>query len=595
MGGQLPDDEPQSEARCDSDRDGAQPRRNRHAERHEHGAARHEQRKANQASQSPRQEQQHATAQRHTGSTNQRDDTTASPQHRAIGDDATWYRHVRHVMRSHNTCLALMALGCIVSARLGIELSSRSPEVVVRASAVWWLLAAAALSTAVWRALANHTITVAVTVALLVFSAHGASHWNALSTPHLGEFSGVATAVSDAQSRRGAVTLVVKVAGERFRLTQHGTGRGALLAVRTGDLIVLDAQRSALDARRLRFAAGRHVQGELRDVTIHSVHRAVAPWHRAANRVHALIDRGLRTTHPHDAALARGLVLGDDSGQPARMTEVFRASGLGHLLAVSGQNVALLLASLTPGLRRLSRWWRLSASLGIIAFFALVTRFEPSVVRAATMAAVVQVGFAVGRDALPLRALAITVMLVVVVDPLATVQIGFLLSVAATTGLVVLAPQLSDGVREVVHKIVRHLVGVRVTKWMAEVVTATLAAQLAVAPFSLWWFGALPSVSLVANPLAVPVASLVMTTAVPLLAIAAVVPDPVAVVVVAPVVACVRWVWWVAELGARVGPRGAANVAMWLLVLLGLARAVWVARPFTLMPRWRGAYLSRQR
>ncbi|NBO34244.1 MAG: hypothetical protein EBV02_07775 [Actinobacteria bacterium] len=183
----------------------------------------------------------------------------------------------------------------------------------------------------------------------------------------------------------------------------------------------------------------------------------------------------------------------------------------------------------------------------------------------------------------------------VVVDPLATVQIGFLLSVAATTGLVVLAPQLSDGVREVVHKIVRHLVGVRVTKWMAEVVTATLAAQLAVAPFSLWWFGALPSVSLVANPLAVPVASLVMTTAVPLLAIAAVVPDPVAVVVVAPVVACVRWVWWVAELGARVGPRGAANVAMWLLVLLGLARAVWVARPFTLMPRWRGAYLSRQR
>jgi competence protein ComEC len=246
-------------------------------------------------------------------------------------------------------------------------------------------------------------------------------------TPQLGEFSGVTTAVSDAQSRRGAVTVVVRVAGERFRFTQHGTGRGALLAVRTGDVIVLDAQRAALDARRLRFVAGRHIQGELRNVTVHAVLPAVAPWHRAANRVHAAIDRGLRTTHPHDAALARGLVLGDDSGQPARMTEVFRASGLGHLLAVSGQNVALLLASLTPGLRRLSRWWRLATALGIIAFFALVTRFEPSVVRAATMAAVVQVGFAVGRDALPLRALAITVMLVVVADPLATMQVGFLL------------------------------------------------------------------------------------------------------------------------------------------------------------------------
>ena len=192
-------------------------------------------------------------------------------------------------------------------------------------------------------------------------------------TPQLGEFSGVATAVSDAQSRRGAVTVVVRVAGERFRLTQHGMGRGSLLAVRTGDRLVLDAQRAAFDSRRLRFVAGRHIQGELRNVTVHAVLPAVAPWHRAANRVHSAIDRGLRTTHSHDAALARGLILGDDSGQPARMTEVFRASGLGHLLAVSGQNVALLLASLTPGLRRLSRWWRLATTLGIIAFFALVT------------------------------------------------------------------------------------------------------------------------------------------------------------------------------------------------------------------------------
>lgn len=498
-------------------------------------------------------------------------------------------------MRDHGARLALVALGCIVAARVGIELASRSTTVVVRASAMWWLVAAIAVSVTVWRALTNRRIVVAVTAVLLVLAAHGASHWQALMTLQLGEFSGVATAVSDAQSRRGAVTVVVRVAGERFRLTQHGTGRGALLAVRTGDRLVLDAERAALDARRLRFVAGRHIQGELRNVTVHAVLSAVAPWHRAANRVHEMIDHGLRTTHPHDAALARGLVLGDDSGQPMRMTEVFRASGLGHLLAVSGQNVALLLASLTPGLRRLSRWWRLAMALGIIAFFALVTRFEPSVVRAATMAAVVQVGFAVGRDALPLRALAITVMLVVIADPLATMQVGFLLSVAATAGLVVLAPQLSDGVREAVGKVVRHVVGIRVTRWMGEVATATLAAQLAVAPFSLWWFGSLPSVSLIANPLAVPVASIVMTTAVPLLAIAAVVPDPIAVVVVSPVVACVRWVWWVAELGARVGPRGVANAVVWILVLLGLARAVWVARPLTLMPRWRGAHLPRQR
>ena len=498
-------------------------------------------------------------------------------------------------MRNHRVQLPLFALATLLATRAGIEVASRFDRVWVRSHVLWWVFAAGCVMVVVRQMFAAQVHRSVVALSLVVLAAHGASHWHALSTPRLGEFSGVAMAMSDARQQRGAVSLVVQIEGERFRLVQHGSSRGALRAVRTGDRIVLDAQRSALEARRLRFSAGRHVQGELRDVQVHAVLPAVHPWHRAANRVHSLIDNGLRTTAPHDAALARGLVLGDDSGQPTRMTDAFRAAGLGHLLAVSGQNVALLLASLTPGLRRLSPWWRLATALGIITFFALVTRFEPSVVRAATMAAIVQVGFAIGRDALPLRALALTVMTVVVVDPLATLQVGFLLSAAATTGLVVVAPRISEGVHHAFATVAQPMVGIRMARWMSEVITATLAAQFAVAPLALWWFGALPSVSLLANPLAVPVASLVMTFAVPLLAIAAVVPDSLAYLVVAPVVACVRWVWWVAELAARVGPRGVPNAAVWVAVLLVLARAMWVVRPLTLVPRWKGAHLPRQR
>ena len=226
--------------------------------------------------------------------------------------------------------------------------------------------------------------------------------------------------------------------------------------------------------------------------------RSNAPWHRAANRIHDLIDRGSRTMPSDDAALVRGLVLGDESRQPSRMTEAFRAAGLGHLLAVSGQNVVLILAALTPALQRLTRWMRLATALGLVAIFAVVTRLESSVVRACVMAAVAQVGFAIGRDLLPLRALALTVAGIVAIDPLATWSIGFVLSVAATAGLIVVTP------------------------WLGETIfAATAAAQLAVSPFVVWWFGSVPSLALITNVVAVPAASLVMVIGPPLLIVSA--------------------------------------------------------------------------
>ncbi|MFM7080839.1 MAG: ComEC/Rec2 family competence protein, partial [Actinomycetota bacterium] len=231
--------------------------------------------------------------------------------------------------------------------------------------------------------------------------------------------------------------------------------------------------------------------------------------------------------------------------------DAFRAAGLGHLLAVSGQNVVLLLAALTPLLRRLSPWSRLTAALAIVAMFALITRLESSVIRASVMAAIVQVGFAIGRDVVPLRALAFTVIGIVSLDPLATWSIGFVLSVAATTGLVVITPWLGDSI-----------------------FAATTAAQLGVAPFVIWWFGSMPGLALLTNLLAVPVSSLVMMVGPLLLGIAAFVPDPVAAMCVAPVTAAVRFVWWVAEWGLRMSLPAWANLIAWLAIIVFVIRRI---------------------
>lgn len=446
----------------------------------------------------------------------------------------------------------LLALGCAVAARTGSELAARS-TVVFRAATVvdrmlpvqWWWLAiavcvgATVFATSFVASRAQHVGRWAMVVVVLTLC-HGAVQWHQLASPRTGAFAGVAFARSDPVARGPALSLVLEVEGENFRFTARGRARSALHGIVMGDAVLLDAQRVAYDARRLRFSAGRHVQGELRDVTIHAVAPSRTMWYRAAHHIHRLIDDGARTMQPYDAALLRGFLLGDESRQPEPMTQAFRSAGLGHLLAVSGQNVVLVLAALTPALERLSRWPRLMSALGIVAMFAVVTRLESSVVRAAVMAGVVQVGFAIGRDVVPLRALAFTVLGIVTVDPLATWSVGFVLSVAATTGLIVITPLLGTSV-----------------------FSASAAAQLGVAPFVLWWFGSLPVIALLTNVLAVPVASGVMIAGPPVLAIAAIAPDAVASLLSLPVVAAVRYVWWVAEWGTHLSPHGVLNAALW--------------------------------
>lgn len=82
------------------------------------------------------------------------------------------------------------------------------------------------------------------------------------------------------------------------------------------------------------------------------------------------------------------------------------------------RNVALVLAVVGVGLRRLRTWWRLGATLAVIAWFAVITRLEPSVLRASCMAALAALGFALGRDRSPLRLLLVTVMILAAADPL---------------------------------------------------------------------------------------------------------------------------------------------------------------------------------
>jgi competence protein ComEC len=172
---------------------------------------------------------------------------------------------------------------------------------------------------------------------------------------------------------------------------------------------------------------------------------------------------------------------------------VFRASGLSHLLVVSGENVAFVLALASPVLRRVGLRWRWALTLGLLGFFGLLTRWEPSVLRAGAMAALACTASTLGRPTSRLRLLALAVSAVVLVDPLLVHSLGFRLSVGATVGIALLAAPIG-----------RRLPG---PAWLVEPLAVTMAAQVGVAPIALPAFGGLPVASLPANLLAVPAAA----------------------------------------------------------------------------------------
>src|SRR5207302_5688753 len=113
----------------------------------------------------------------------------------------------------------------------------------------------------------------------------------------------------------------------------------------------------------------------------------------------ALLHQLVRLFPVRQAGLLMGLALGDTSRLDPADEEHFRATGLGHLLAVSGENVAMVLAPVLglAILLRLSARGRFVLGMATVAFFVVLTGGEPSVLRAGVMAAFALFGALLGR------------------------------------------------------------------------------------------------------------------------------------------------------------------------------------------------------
>ncbi|MEX0953335.1 MAG: ComEC/Rec2 family competence protein [Nitriliruptoraceae bacterium] len=250
-----------------------------------------------------------------------------------------------------------------------------------------------------------------------------------------------------------------------------------------------------------RWVARQHVRALL-DVTDFEITGEGGVLSRASEHVRDRVRRAA-VRHGDVGGLLVGFVTGDTRLLTDETAEAMRATGLTHLTAVSGSNVAILLGGV------LALVYALGVGVGprraivvlTIVWFAFVTRLEPSVLRAGTMALLLVLVNVrgVARDAR--HALAGAVLLLVLVDPFVAGSLGLLLSATATAGVLVVAPLVRE-----------RLAGwpaierTRVTRRLADVAAVTIGAQVAVVPLLLATFGEVPLASVPANVIAVPAA-----------------------------------------------------------------------------------------
>lgn len=196
------------------------------------------------------------------------------------------------------------------------------------------------------------------------------------------------------------------------------------------------------------------------------------------------------------AGLLPGLAVGDTRAVSPALNDDMRTSGLSHLTAVSGANCAIVvgaifwLTALCGGVRALRV---ILAVAGLGGFVVLVTP-EPSVVRAAVMAAVGMLTVLLGRPSAGAGMLSLCATGILLVDPWLAATPGFALSVAASGALILLAPPLARGLS-------RAMPGP-----VALAVAVPLAAQLACGPIIALFSEQQSLIGIAANLIAAPAA-----------------------------------------------------------------------------------------
>ncbi|HEX6859012.1 MAG TPA: ComEC/Rec2 family competence protein [Caulobacteraceae bacterium] len=254
-----------------------------------------------------------------------------------------------------------------------------------------------------------------------------------------------------------------------------------------------------------------------------------APWRlRAAMAVNAmrwsLARRIVGDMGERAGGLAAAMTTGHEAWISKQQTDDMRASGLAHIISISGLHMAIvggfafafarLLVAAWPWLALRINGKKAAAVFGLTAVlgYLIVSGSPPPAERAAITAAVAFAAILADRRAISLHALAVAALIILVTHPEAACEPGFQMSFAATTALVALAENWKRPAREISAPWwIRLPQGAGL--WIVAAIGASFVAGLATGPFAMQHFNRVASFGLIANLLVAPLSSFVIMPA----------------------------------------------------------------------------------
>jgi competence protein ComEC len=208
---------------------------------------------------------------------------------------------------------------------------------------------------------------------------------------------------------------------------------------------------------------------------------------------------GLNNTLSKDsAAFVAGVLIGSRSALPKNLQDLLATDGISHVIAVSGYNLTILVALLVHLLGKKWRWGSLIVSLWVILGFVLISGANPSIVRAGVMSTIFLVASFYGRRVDIVVCMALAGLGMVAYNPANLLSdIGWQLSFASLFGIATLTPKIGQ-------------VLPNRPEWFHELLSVTLAAQLATAGIVAYNFGTLSIISPLVNCIVMPLVPIIM-------------------------------------------------------------------------------------
>lgn len=211
-------------------------------------------------------------------------------------------------------------------------------------------------------------------------------------------------------------------------------------------------------------------------------------------------------------AVLAALTLGYTADLDQETRDSYSASGAMHVLAVSGLHVGIIYAvfMLLFAFLNKNRWQRLLKTFLAIVFlwiYAFIAGLSPSITRATLMFSFVAVGAALDRKSQTYNTIFMSAFLMLLINPNYLFEIGFQLSYSAVLSIILFTRLFSE---KIVFKY-------KVLNWSCNLMLVSLAAQIATAPFTIYYFNQFPMYFLFTNLIVIPAASVIIYGAVLLL------------------------------------------------------------------------------